>query len=76
MAADTAGLDTAATETPRRATGDAAAEAAAIGRAVRGGSVSGCLRRGEETTRWPLEPEIAVAGVIAGGARVIGVRWQ
>jgi hypothetical protein len=38
--------------------------------------VNGCLRRAEETTTWLLEPEIAAAGVIAGGARVIGVRWR
>ena len=68
MAADAAGVDTAAAATPRRATG----EAAAIGRAASGGRVSGCRRRGEERTRWPLEPEIA-AGVIAGGARVIEI---
>jgi hypothetical protein len=43
---------------------------------VRGGSVNGCLRRAEETTTWLLEPEIAAAGVIAGGARVIAVRWR
>ena len=61
-------MDTAAAATPQRATG----EAAAIGRAARGGRVSGCRRRGEERTRWPLEPEIA-AGVIAGGARVIEI---